>query len=149
MKKKNPNTKAALQKAKSKLARKALRLWFELGSLAKGGKCEVCGATHGVLNEKGKPQWLNGHHIEDKTNYATRFDPLNHVLLCPTCHKFGLNAAHRSPLWFIQWLRTNQPEKADYLLRARIAMPSSLKAWETSDLQSVVDRLTAAIERIK
>lgn len=147
--KKNPNTKAAQQKLKSKLARRALKLWFELGRLVKGPYCEHCGAKNGELNEKGKPQWLNGHHVEEKMNYSLRFDPMNHVLLCPTCHKYGVTSAHRSPLWFIPWLTERLPAKVDYLQRHRLSRPTAFANWTLTMIQDQVVVLEAALKHWK
>ncbi len=151
MKKENPTTKTAINKYKGKLARKALKLWFELGFAIKGSKgCEVCGTLHGTFNEKGKPQWLNGHHVEEKNNYALRFDPLNHVLLCPTCHKWGVTSAHRAPAWFIgDWMAKNRPEQLDYIMRNRLGRPSGRIDWSVEQLENTVEILEAGLTHQK
>lgn len=141
-----PKTQTGQRKLKSKLARKALRLWFEVGALLAGPSCAVCGAAHGTLNAKGKPQWLNGHHIEDKNNYALRFDLKNHVHLCPTCHKWGVDSAHRAPVWFIDWLREHRLRQYVYVLHARRLKPSQLADWTIEMLVEAIETLERAKE---
>lgn len=62
--------------------------------------CAVCGAT-------GK---LDCHHIEGRQLARLRYDPSNGILLCPTHHKFGIESAHRSGVWFTEWLQNNHPD---------------------------------------
>jgi len=108
-----------------RLRRATLTLWSRAVRAAAGGKCEVCGCADGSLNDKGNPRRLNAHHIEDKACQALRFDPMNGVALCPTCHKFGPDSAHRSPLWFMEWLRNNRPVRYMYVKENRTASPPS------------------------
>lgn len=140
--KKNPDTKKAKRLYAAKLRRKALKLWTEVVRLSGGNHCAVCGAGHGSLGESGKPIWLNSHHIEDKTNYSTRWDPKNGISLCPSCHKFrNPNSAHNSPVWFLDWLSQNRPGTIEYIRVARSANPHNALGWSLESLLELVASL--------
>ena len=91
------------------LKRKALRLWALKVKEVHGGRCVICGST----------ETLNSHHIEDKTNYALRFDLVNGICLCAGCHNFRKNSAHRSAVFFYEWLAKNRPAVIDYVREHR------------------------------
>jgi len=44
---------------------------------------------------------LNAHHIIPREIKKTRHELFNGVSLCPKHHKWGINSAHRNPLWFL------------------------------------------------
>ena len=52
--------------------------------------CVICGEI----------KRLNAHHIIPREVKETRWLLENGVSLCPGCHKFRVNSAHRNPLWF-------------------------------------------------
>jgi hypothetical protein len=152
MKKQTPTTKGGVTKYKSKLATRALSLWFKYGKASKPPFCEVCEAANGAMlaNAKGvlHPQYLNGHHVEEKMNYALRNDPMNHVLLCPTCHKWGVTSAHRAPAWFIEWMRQTRPEQLAYIQQNRLAKPSSRDETSVESLEAQVERLETLLREL-
>jgi len=78
-----------------------LKAWSK--AVRSGGKCEVCGGT----------SKLNAHHILDKKLYpAYKYEPLNGVALCCSCHsKYGIKGCHNKTPWhFFFWL-TSKPEQ--------------------------------------
>lgn len=87
--------RAAKAAPKNRLARWSKRV-------RSGGKCDVCG----------KKENLQAHHVLPKERYPElKFKRINGVCLCPTHHKFGKFSAHRNPIWFAVWLKTQQLEK--------------------------------------
>ena len=97
-----------------------MKLWTSRVHEMHGGVCAICGKRHGEDNGNGKPTYLNAHHIEPRATCARlRYDPLNGILLCPSCHKFGRNSAHKGSIWFITWLMTNRPLQYAYVLEKR------------------------------
>lgn len=98
-----------------------MKLWTERVHEIHGHKCAICGKVHGEVDPKtGKPSYMNAHHIEPRaTCAALRYDPMNGILLCPSCHKFGRNSAHKGTIWFITWLMNNRPEQYEYVLKHR------------------------------
>lgn len=146
---KNKNSKAYRKFMRRKLARKCLKLWTEIARVRAKNRCEVCRMINGSLNKKGKPRRLNAHHIEDKMNWATRFDPENSILLCPAHHKFHTNSAHRSPLWFIRRLRRIRGmETIKYLLKAR-KLHQQYSDWTFSMLNRQKKTLERYLNKLK
>lgn len=126
------STKAKAQKKSKKGKRKRLeslprkrrrlmRLWTERVHEVNGGVCAVCGKRHGEVDPAtGKPCYLNAHHIEPRaTCAALRYDVMNGILLCPSCHKFGRNSAHKGMIWFVTWLMNNSRGQYDYVMAHR------------------------------
>jgi len=68
--------------------------------------CQICGQTN-------QP---NAHHIVDKKFKEFKFDVENGLTVCPGCHTFRFRSAHKNPLWFVAWFKTNHPERYDYLM---------------------------------
>jgi len=109
----NENHMAKAKKKKlpsvPRLKRKALQLWYKAVKDMHGHVCAVCGSKHPMLN---------AHHIESKTNSSLKFDLVNGVALCPGCHAFGHNAAHRT-IFFYEWLAKNRPKVIEYIRTKR------------------------------
>lgn len=101
--------------------RRLMRLWTETVHRMHDGKCAICGKVHGEVDPKtGKPSYMNAHHIEPRaTCAALRYDPMNGILLCPSCHKFGRNSAHKGTIWFVTWLMNNRRDQYDYIMLHR------------------------------
>ena len=94
-------TKAYAKRLVRSKANKELANWAR--AIRSMGFCEV----NGCLSER-----INAHHILDRTRYPEfKTDMLNGVCLCSFHHKFGKLSAHRNPLWFTDWLKTNKPLK--------------------------------------
>ena len=85
-----------------------LKVWaFEVKERA-GRVCEFCGKPH---------KWLNSHHIIGKRYLPLRYDLMNGLCLCPSCHKFAPGfAAHENPLRVSEWLRYERPIQFQYLM---------------------------------
>jgi len=107
----------------AKVRRLTLALWSKKVRQRAEDKCEVCGKPEGFINPKGNPVHLNAHHIEDKANQRLRFDIDNGIALCPSCHKFGRDSAHRSPIWFVEWLLRYATPRYSYVLAHRKEPP--------------------------
>jgi hypothetical protein len=71
--------------------------WSLLVKLRAGMKCEYCG----------KETHLNSHHIYSRSKKSTRWDTENGICLCVAHHVFSSGfSAHKTPLEFIDWLKT-------------------------------------------
>lgn len=134
------------------LRRKAMRLWTEKVKDAQGRVCAICGikdgTPNGVLSRKtGKEgvTYINSHHIEDRSNYALRFDLLNGIALCPSHHEFGKDSAHRAPVWFIDWLATHRPQVIEYVKKMRSARPQTALGYSREDMMNIIAELEKPI----
>ena len=73
--------------------------WSLLVKLRAGNKCEYCG----------KETHLNSHHIYSRSKRSTRWDVNNGICLCVAHHVFSSGfSAHKTPLEFIDWLKTKR-----------------------------------------
>lgn len=123
MSKSKKTKKAKKQKLESlpKKRRRLMRMWTDKVHNMQHEVCAICGKAHGSIDPKtGKPSYLNAHHIEPRaTCAALRYDPMNGILLCPSCHKFGRNSAHKGSIWFITWLQNHRKGQYDYVMSHR------------------------------
>lgn len=104
-------------KRKGKSVKALLRQWSKDVRARDNNECQLCGVKHGDIRD-GKVIWLQAHHIEDKMSRATRLLLCNGITLCPTCHKWGKESAHRSPLRFMAWLVANKRQQVIELISA-------------------------------
>jgi hypothetical protein len=123
------------------LRRKAMRLWTEKVKDVQGRVCAVCGSADGADNGKGGRSFINAHHIEDRTNYALRWDLLNGIALCPSHHEFGKDSAHRAPVWFLDWLTANRPMVVAHVRATRATRPQTSEEYSRDDLTRIVAEL--------
>jgi hypothetical protein len=129
------------------LRRKALRLWTERVKDLQGNVCAFCGAKDGADNGRirkdGKmgKSYINAHHVEDKTNYALRWDVVNGVALCPSHHEFSKDSAHRSPVWFHEWLEKNRPGVIGYIKKHRSTRPQTADEYSREEMLDIIKRL--------
>jgi hypothetical protein len=114
----------------ARVRRLTLAAWSRAVRARAGNKCECCGRVDGLPNAKGNPVRLNAHHIEDKANQTLRFDIDNGISLCPLCHKFGFNSAHRSPIWFMEWLKEHLPLRYRHVWALRGTPPPDREGIE-------------------
>lgn len=90
----------------SKLRRLCDRLWSLKVKSVFGCKCAVCGATEN----------LNSHHIEPRTSSAViRWDALDGISLCVIHHKYGRDAAHKSSIFFYEFVKGLVPNVIEYI----------------------------------
>jgi len=90
------------------LTRKLDRIWSQIIKQRANFRCERCGS----------PDHLNAHHIQSRAIFSTRWSLENGVCLCAHCHMFSPEAAHKSPLLFIEWVRkTRGSERYDALIK--------------------------------
>lgn len=92
-----------------KIKNKLDTLWSKIVKLRAGNKCEYCSKKEG----------LNSHHIFSRSNMCVRWDLENGVCLCVSHHVFGNMSAHKAPLEFAEWLKTERGEKWYNDLRRR------------------------------
>lgn len=71
-------------------------------------------------------------HIVSRKNKHLRWDLNNAVCLDVGCHLFW---AHKEPLEFSEWVRTNFPKEYEYLMREK-----EVKEY-TMDMESVISSL--------
>ena len=87
--------------------KKADKEWRRLAMKKANGKCEVCG----------KDYYLNVHHLVPRELHKYRCDSNNAIVLCCTCHKYGIAfSAHRNSLRFAYWLMNNKKEQWEFLV---------------------------------
>lgn len=123
-KKKTKKTKKTARKkleSLAKIRRRLMRLWTAKVHALHGGRCAICGKVHGVVDPAtGRPSYMNAHHIEPRATCARlRYDVMNGILLCPSCHKFGRNSAHKGAVWFVTWLQNHRMAQYEYVLKNR------------------------------
>ena len=119
--KKGKKVKKVKLESLPKIRRRRMRMWSAKVHKSNASKCAICGKKQGEVDPNtGKPSYINAHHIEPRaTCAALRYDPMNGILLCPSCHKFGRNSAHKGMIWFITWLINNRREQYDYIMTHR------------------------------
>lgn len=147
---KKKNKKVKIQSVAS-LRRKAMKLWTEKVKDIQGRVCAICGSKDGAENgntrKDGKPgkSFINSHHIEDRTNYSLRWDLLNGIALCPSCHEFSKNSAHRAPVWFIDWLVANRPRVVEYVRTNRASRPQTADGYKREDMMAIIAGLSKTV----
>lgn len=105
--KKKKKKKSKLQKKKDDLRSRYWRNradeeWRKRVKERDGNQCAIC-------NSDKNPQC---HHLVDRTIKTLRHEPMNGLVLCPSCHKFSRQrSAHRGPLPFAEWLRNFRLEQ--------------------------------------
>jgi len=125
---KKPTKKKKAKKLPSlfRLRRLADRLWSLKVKAVYGSKCAVCGAS----------EVLNSHHIEPRTSSAViRWDVLDGISLCVTHHKYGRDAAHKSAIFFYEFVKSKVPNVIEYIKPLR---PIELKAGKVSREQMAI-----------
>ena len=111
------------------LKRKALKLWALQVKEIHKNRCAICGS----------PDTLNSHHIEDKCNYALRYDVINGICLCAGCHNFRKNSAHRSTIFFYEWLLENRPQVIEYVRNHR----NDSTTYDRARLNALIESLSS------
>ena len=90
----------------AKLRRLADRLWSLKVKAVYNNKCAICG----------DPENLNSHHIEPRTSNAVlRWDALDGISLCVTHHKYGKDAAHKSTIFFYEFIKEKVPNVIEHI----------------------------------
>jgi hypothetical protein len=69
-----------------------------------------------VCDRCGKTESLACAHIIPRTNHTLRWDIMNALCLCYSCHIFY---AHKDPLGFVDYLMSKYPERMVYLQENR------------------------------
>ena len=68
-------------------------------------KCAFCDAT----------KYVQAHHIIPREIKVFRYHHANGIALCPRHHKWGIESAHKNPLWFFMKLEKTFPLKLKVL----------------------------------
>lgn len=119
-----------------------MKLWTDKVKDMQGRVCAICGSKDGADNGKGGRSWTNAHHIEDRSNYALRWDVLNGIAVCPSHHEFGKDSFHRSPVWSLDWVKRNRPKVIEYILANRETRPQMAKDYSREDMIAIIARLS-------
>jgi hypothetical protein len=114
----------------STLRRKADKLWSAKVKEINGYKCAITGTDE-------SREMLNSHHIEDKTNLALRWDVINGICLSVGTHKFRKDSAHKSTVWFYEWLLENRPKVIEYV-----------KAHRNDNIKNTVEHMQEVIGKL-
>jgi hypothetical protein len=138
---KNKKKKPKLPSVAS-LRRKAMKLWTDKVKDIQGRVCAICGSKDGADNGKGGRSWINAHHIEDRTNYALRWDVLNGIAVCPSHHEFGKDSFHRSPVWSLAWLKEHRPRVIDHVMATRTAKPQTADEYDRDAMMGIIAGLS-------
>ena len=86
---------------KRKFKSKEHREWREKVLTRDDFTCQVC--------KKQSNKGLNAHHIIPSNFKEYEWDPDNGLILCAGCHTLGMYSAHKNPLWFYNWMKSNKP----------------------------------------
>ena len=81
-----------------RVRKKTYKKWRE-AVVERDKVCVVCGKP---------PPYLNAHHLIPSLFSQYQYDVENGIALCPQCHTLGKWSAHKNPVWFTNWLRTNK-----------------------------------------
>lgn len=101
---------------KPRIRRRLLKKWSLLVRTRDGHQCIRCGmnaTTPGYTK-------LDAHHYLQKNikDCPLKYDVRNGGTLCPACHKFdGERSAHKSPIVFYEWLRTEHAVVHAFILQ--------------------------------
>jgi len=79
-----------------------------------GHKCRKCGVP-----DKGGRQGLQWAHIYSRRYLTIRWNPLNSMALCPSCHFF----IHQNPLEGAEWVASWMPASDREVLREKLKKP--------------------------
>lgn len=117
-----PKSKAKKLASKPCIRRRLLKIWSEQCRSTVNYTCIVCGARQirdGEIPDGEKlVKKVDAHHIVGKEihNSFFKFNLTNGACLCPKCHKFGNNSAHRNAVFFINFIQTKYPDTFKYLI---------------------------------
>lgn len=90
-----------------------------------GFKCEYCG----------KQNALNSHHVYSRSKKSTRWDVDNGVCLCVGHHVFSSSfSAHKTPLEFIEWIKSVRGEVWFHVLRLKANQTVKLHKHEKEQM---------------
>lgn len=108
--------------------------WSLLVKLRDGMKCTYCD----------KDTYLNSHHIYSRSKKSTRWDIDNGITLCVGHHTFSSGfSAHKTPLEFIDWLKTIRTEEEIESLRNKAHRTAK---WYKHEKEELLQELTKQIE---
>lgn len=108
----NSKTKKTKKPSLSKLRKIADKLWSVKVKEIQGYKCAVTGLSN-------DEEILNSHHIEARSNLALRWDVINGICLSCGTHTFRKDSAHKSTVWFYEWLLENRPGVINHIRKHR------------------------------
>ena len=104
-----------------KIHKRLFKIWSEKVRERGNNTCELCNKKVGDIGEGEKPLVaMNAHHLQSRKNKYNpiKWDIRNSVCVCPKCHKFSCSESfHNSPVYTINWLMKNRPERFDYVLK--------------------------------
>ena len=97
-------------------------LWSRLVEMRARGRCEKCGAIHG----------LSAHHIFGRRMLSVRWDKECGVYLCLNCHTASsIFSAHLTPNKFMEWIIEHRGAKRIDALTLRANTPGKPDEIET------------------
>lgn len=101
-----------------KINRRLFKLWSEIVRERSHYTCELCGIKNKEINKNGIATKIDSHHLlsRDIHNCPLKFEILNSVAVCPSCHKWSIPSFHRDPITTITWLQKNHPERYNFVL---------------------------------
>ena len=69
-------------------------------------KCAVCGRAD---------KQLHAHHLIPRQWYATRYELMNGICLCASCHQFDADVSpHQNAAGWMTWLFNNHPKLEEW-----------------------------------
>ena len=87
---------------------------------------------------------LEAHHLISRKNKTTRYCLNNGIVLCSLHHKFSITlSAHSAPIPFAQWLKDNDPEQYDWVLKNNNLNDDTFISYEnqTKALEAIIQRV--------
>jgi hypothetical protein len=88
--------------------------------------CQKCGKKMLPFDEN--CQWA---HIKSRGENAWRWDILNAMTLCGTCHQW----AHANPAQFGVWLHEHRPGIYSYIYEGRLRPSRTWKQWDYEEIE--------------
>ena len=126
---------------KAKTTRRKLRdqldkLWAEIVKQRANDVCEkhFCNKT----------TYLNAHHIFGRSNLSVRWDLDNGVALCSGHHTLNTWSAHKSPIWFIEWVKRQRGVEWYENLKVKA---NQIKKWTIPELEELVEEFKKEINK--
>ena len=121
-----------------------LFLWKLLVKTRAGYRCEICGCT---------TKQLHAHHLIDAGVLCYRYEPMNGICLCASCHKLDKHrAAHRNPMvWFEDSFRVEVGDDrwGWFFNHWRTGPAQDLLKPKLKDYPGIADGLEAELEKLK
>jgi hypothetical protein len=111
-------------------------LWSRLVKLSANNKCEYCGKTNN----------LNSHHVYSRSNRTMRWLVDNGICLCVAHHTLSNFSAHKSPIDFIEYMKTLRGET--WYNELKVKAKGQVIKQQFSEIESYLKNLEETLIKI-